>query len=154
MGLFKFIDSISDGLDKLMDKIENSIDQFGNFLDDKIGKKLVTNQQHISSTLSGQRSNIGKQVNDDVKTLISKGSQPDGVTKFVDSDFEKELMESLSYLGIQLPINTTDNTKIQTTNEDEDYDYDMLTEEDEYGEFIEEDEEDENQDFLNLILGG
>jgi hypothetical protein len=76
------------------------------------------------------------------------------VTKFVDSDFEKELMESLSYLGIQLPINTTDNTKIQTTNEDEDYDYDMLTEEDEYGEFIEEDEEDENQDFLNLILGG
>ena len=138
MGLFKFIDSISDGIDKLMDKIENSIDQFGNFLDDKIGKRLVTNQQHISSTLSGQRSNIGKQVNDDVKTLISKGSQPDGVTKFVDSDFEKELMESLSYLGIQLPINTTDE------DEDDNYDYDMLTEED----------EDENQDFLNLILGG
>jgi len=65
------------------------------------------------------------------------------VTKFVDSDFEKELMESLSYLGIQLPINTTDNTKIQTT-EDDNYDYDMLDEED----------EDENQDFLNLILGG
>ncbi len=140
MGLFKFVDLFGNQIDVFMDKIENGIDKFGNYLDNLIGKQIFIGQQQILSELTTQRSTISKQSETELKAYITKESQPENVTQFVDSEFDNELEESLNYLGIQLPT-----TNINTHDVD---DYVMLG-----GDEYDEDEEDENQDFLNLILG-
>jgi 3-hydroxyacyl-CoA dehydrogenase len=94
MGLFKFVDFIGNQIDTLMDKMENSIDKFGNYLDNTIGKKLVVNQQYILSELSKQRKTIKDQSENDGKKFINNKSKPDNVTQFVDSKFDNEFKET------------------------------------------------------------
>jgi len=140
VGLFKFVDSIGIKIDQLMNKMETSIDKVGEYLDNTIGKKFIVDQQRISSELSKQQLTISKQSESDVNTTVYNESQPDKFTQHIDSGFDNEFKESLDYLGIQLP---TDNTQKIIENKDDVVDYEELLE----------DNEDENQDFLNLILG-
>jgi len=107
MGLFKFIDSIGIKIDQLTNKMESTIDKFGEYLDNTIGKKFIVNPGRISSELSQQRRMIGQQSDKDVKNLMNEKSQPDSVLQYTDSDFDSEFTQSLEYLGIQLPGNNT-----------------------------------------------